>query len=86
MDLPILTTPDYGLSDVWHFNYPLKFLLSESLKSGKFPLWTDFVGNGFPIAAEGQIGAFSPINWIIFGLIPMPLAFMVALTSGSHGR
>lgn len=79
MSIPLLVTPDYGLSDIWHFNYPLKHLLSESLRSGKFPLWTDLVGNGFPIAAEGQIGAFSPINWIIFGLFPMPQAFMIAI-------
>lgn len=77
--MKVIMTPDYGLSDIWHFNYPLKNFLSESLKSGKFPLWTDMVGNGFPVAAEGQIGAFSPINWLIFGLLPMPLAFMVAL-------
>lgn len=81
MSIPLLVTPDYGLSDIWHFNYPLKHLLSESLRSGKFPLWTDLVGNGFPIAAEGQIGAFSPVNWIIFGLFPMPQAFMIAIFS-----
>ena len=75
----MLVTPDYGLSDIWNFNYPLKNLLSESLKQGKFPLWTDMIGNGFPIAAEGQIGAFSPVNWIIFGLFPMPQAFTAAL-------
>lgn len=77
----LLITPDYGLSDIWHFNYPLKHLLSESIRIGKFPFWTDLVGNGFPIAAEGQIGAFSPVNWIMFGLFPMPLAFMVATLS-----
>lgn len=77
----MIVTPDYGLSDIWHFNYPLKNLLSESLKHGKLPLWTDLIGNGFPIAAEGQIGAFSPLNWIIFGLLPMPTAFMAALTA-----
>lgn len=76
----MIVTPDYGLSDIWHFNYPLKDLLSQSLKQGKFPLWTELVGNGFPIAAEGQIGVFSPLNWIIFGLLPMPTAFTAALT------
>lgn len=75
----MLITPDYGLSDIWNFNYPLKNLLSESLKQGKFPLWTDLIGNGFPVAAEGQIGAFSPINWFVFGLLPMPQAFSVAI-------
>lgn len=74
----MLITPDYGLSDIWHFNYPLKNLLSESFKQGKLPLWTDMIGNGFPIAAEGQIGIFSPLNWLIFGLLPMPQAFTAA--------
>lgn len=77
----MIVTPDYNLSDIWHFNYPLKHLLGESFRQGKFPLWTDLIGNGFPIAAEGQIGAFSPFNWIIFGLFPMPLAFTIALIS-----
>ncbi len=75
----MIVTPDYGLSDIWHFNYPLKNLLSESLKQGKLPLWTDLIGNGFSVAGEGQIGAFSPLNWIIFGLVPMPMALMAAL-------
>ncbi|MBI2309938.1 hypothetical protein HYU89_03480 [Candidatus Collierbacteria bacterium] len=77
----MLVTPDYGLSDIWNFNYPLKNLLSESLKQGKFPLWTDIIGNGFPIGAEGQIGAFSPLNWLVFGLLSMPQAFTAALFS-----
>ena len=75
----MLVTPDYGLSDIWNFNYPLKNLLSESLKQGKIPLWTDMIGNGYPIMAEGQIGTFSPINLVIFGLFPMPQAFTAAL-------
>ena len=75
----MLITPDYGLSDIWNFNYPLKNLLSESLKQGKLPLWTDMIGNGFPIGAEGQIGVFNPLNWLIFGLLPMPQAFTAAL-------
>ena len=75
----MLVTPDYGLSDIWNFNYPLKNLLSESLKQGKIPLWTDMIGNGYPIMAEGQIGTFSPINWVIFGLFPMPQSFTAAL-------
>jgi len=78
--MKLIVTPDYGgLSDITHFNYPLKDLLSRSLKEFGLPLWTDQIGSGFPIAAEGQIGAFSPLNWIIFGILPMPLAFMTAL-------
>lgn len=73
-------TPGYdGRSDAFHFNVPAKYLLSDSLKHGYIPLWSDLVGGGFPVAAEGQIGGFSPINWIIFGLLPMPEAFTAAL-------
>ena len=79
--MKLLITPDFGLSDIWHLNYPLKNYLSQELKLGRFPLWTDMVGNGYPVAAEGQIGSFSIWNWLFFGFLPMPLAFMATLLS-----
>lgn len=79
--MKLLMTPDFGLSDVWHLNYPYKNFLSQELKLGRLPFWTDMIGNGYPIAAEGQIGSFSLWNWLIFGFLPMPQAFMVALWS-----
>lgn len=75
----IFITPDFGRSDILHLNYPIKFFLSESLKNGEWPLWNPYNANGYPQLAEGQMGTFNPENLIIFGLLPMPLAFNIGL-------
>ena len=62
-------------SDLWLFNFPLKDWYRELLLVGKFPFWTSLVGNGYPVLAEGQIGAFYPFHLILFRLFPTYLAF-----------
>lgn len=74
-ELKIYVTPDQFLSDILHFNYPLKNFLSESLKQNRLPLWTDLIGMGFPVLAEAEIGAFSLVNLILFRFFPTPIAF-----------
>jgi hypothetical protein len=68
-------TPDFGRSDIWNFNYPLKDFLSSSLKQGQLPFWSKDIGTGFPVFAEGQIGALFLPNLILFGLLPTWLAW-----------
>lgn len=62
-------------SDLWLFNYPLKDWYQELLVQGKLPFWTSLVGNGYPVFAEGQIGALYPAHLILFSLFPTMLAF-----------
>lgn len=73
--LKIFVTPDFGTSDLLHFYYPIKDLLSSSLKKFDVPLWSSNVGGGFPMHAEGQMGVFNVFNLIFFGLLPTTLAF-----------
>ena len=75
----ILSTPDYGRSDVWHFNYPIKDFLNQSLKNHQLPLWNKYLGCGQPIFAEGQIGTFFIPNLILFFLFPTHIAFNLGL-------
>lgn len=70
-------TPDYGGSDIWHLNYPLKDFLSRSLKSGELPFWSKDRGTGFALFAEGQIGALYIFNILFFGLLPTWLAWNI---------
>src|SRR4030043_244974 len=70
-------TPDFGRSDIWNFNYPLKDFLSESLKNGELPFWNKNIGTGFPVFAEGQVGALYLPNLILFGLLPTWLAWNI---------
>ena len=57
--------------DVPKIDAPLAVFFSEALRDGHLPLWNDRLGLGFPLYAEGQIGAFYPPNWLIFQLDPL---------------
>jgi len=54
--------------DLPKVQYPLASLFHEALSAGRLPLWDDRLGLGFPLYAEGQIGAFYPPNWLVFQL------------------
>src|SRR5262249_37714803 len=67
-----------GPDGPWLWNYdmapfmaPFATLLHEAVSAGRLPLWHDTVAMGMPIAAEGQMGALYPPNWLIFQLPPL---------------
>ncbi|MDP1722709.1 MAG: hypothetical protein Q8L37_05865 [Candidatus Gottesmanbacteria bacterium] len=64
----LLVTPDFGRSDAWHFSFATKFALSESLSRGQLPLWEPRMGMGFPLFAEGQVGALFLPNLLLMTL------------------
>jgi hypothetical protein len=57
--------------DLPKIHYPLASFYHEALAEGRLPLWSDRLGMGFPLYAEGNIGAFYPLNWLIFQLEPL---------------
>lgn len=57
--------------DLPKLNHPLAVLYHEALLEGRLPLWSDRLGMGFPLYAEGQIGAFYPPNWLLFRFPPL---------------
>ena len=84
-------TPDFGHSDVWHFNFAIKFFLSKVLKENALPLWSKDLGTGFPLLAEGQMGLGNLYNLLAFRLLDPVLAFnlgfvviFVTLAIGSY--
>jgi hypothetical protein len=82
-------------ADVWLWNldmpkihYPLAVFFHDALEAGGLPLWEDQLGLGFPLYAEGQIGAFYPLNWVIFRfdpLVALDLTRLVHLTLAGTG-
>ncbi len=58
-------------------HYPWAMVLSESLARGELPWWTWKIHCGFPLLAEGQIGAFYPPNLLLHGLLPADPAYAV---------
>lgn len=64
----LIVTPDFGASDAWHASYAMKYALFASLKEGALPLWNSQIGGGFPLLAEGQVGALFLPNLLLFSL------------------
>lgn len=67
------------LSDLMLFNYPLKAWYKYVLETHQMPFWTTLVGNGYPIFAEGQVGALYPFHFLLFRFLPTLLAFNLNL-------
>jgi len=60
----IIFTPE--IYDSYHLSYSQKFLLWESLQKNTLPLWSQKIGNGFPVLGEGQTGIFYLPNLFFF--------------------
>lgn len=61
---------------LWYFDTTKVFLpyatfFHDAIRSGQLPLWVDTMGLGYPIYAEGQIGAFYPPNAFLHLLPPV---------------
>lgn len=65
---------DFTGSDLTELNLPFRFFVSQSLRQGQLPLWTDLLANGFPLLAEGQAGVFYPFNLIFYSFLPFVAA------------
>ena len=73
-------TPTVGTNDLTDLNYPFRSFLSESLKRGELPLWSSAISSGYPILAEGQIGALYPLN-IAFAWFPTLTSINLTIVS-----
>ena len=74
--------------DLPKIHFPLAVFYHDALEAGRLPLWQDDLGLGFPLYAEGQIGAFYPPNWLFFRfepLVALDLTRLVHLTLAGTG-
>ena len=71
----LLFTPDFDRSDAFHLNISLKYYLAQILKQSKLPLWTNLLQGGFPLFAEGQIGALFLPNIILLRFFDFASAY-----------
>jgi len=66
---------DFLLSDLIHVNLAQKTALAHSYRANQLPFIDDRLAHGFPLLAESQIGAFSPINYLLYRTLPVNIAF-----------
>ncbi|MBI5035414.1 MAG: YfhO family protein [Chloroflexi bacterium] len=60
--------------DILLFFYPTHLSYANALREGRLPLWEPRMLAGFPLYAEGQIGALYPTHPFLYGLLPIDVA------------
>jgi Bacterial membrane protein YfhO len=61
-------------TDVVRLFYPFSLELARALNEGRLPLWTPGIMAGFPLFAEGQVGALYLPNLVLYKLLPTHIA------------
>jgi hypothetical protein len=75
----LVTTPHFlnpEMNDVAYQHAPWAHLARESLRAGRAPLWNESTGSGYPLLANGQSSALSPIR-----ILALPLNLGHAMTA-----
>jgi hypothetical protein len=75
----LLVTTGLIQSDLMNQNFPFHWQYAAELKRGKLWLWTQLIGDGFPVFATGQSGGLYPINLVLFRFLPPLAAFNLNL-------
>jgi hypothetical protein len=63
--------------DTTTFYYPNTLWAAGEIQAGRPPLWTPLIFGGYPLLADGEIGLLSPVQLLLLGLLPMPVAYSV---------
>ena len=66
-------------TDIVRLFYPFSVELARALNTGHLPLWTPGILGGFPLLAEGEVGALYPVNLVLFRLLPAHFALAYAV-------
>lgn len=74
----LLITPDFGQSDAVT-SLTTKFIYTQSLINRAIPFWSDAIGGGFPIYANGGMGVWYIPNIVFFYFLPFVPAYIVSL-------
>lgn len=64
----------FFFGDILLFFYPTHLAYATALREGRLPLWEPRMLTGFPLFAEGQIGALYPTHPLLYGLLPIDVA------------
>ncbi|MGB9879801.1 MAG: hypothetical protein ACPLRM_03475, partial [Anaerolineae bacterium] len=67
----------FYFGDIYRLHYPLRSVYAAELARFSLPLWTPDVFAGYPLLAEGELGALYPPNLILHALLPVPVALNV---------
>ncbi len=71
----ILLQKSFIVADYEVQHLPWAWHYFRCLRAGELPFWTSLMTCGFPLLAEGQIGAFYPLNLLAYKFLPFIAAY-----------
>ena len=69
----------YYSGDIARIYLPQRVALSRALAARSVLWWSTEIGSGYPILAEGEMGALYPLNWLLYCLFPPELGLNASI-------
>jgi len=69
----------FYFGDIYRHYYPVRAAYAQALAQGTLPLWTPTLVGGYPVLAEGQVGALYPPNLILCSFLPVEIALNLSI-------
>lgn len=70
---------DGWVNDWFQYQVPVRAVCAEAIREGRLPWWTDRLGAGVPLLAEGQVGCLYPANVALLSVMSTVPALHVLL-------
>jgi hypothetical protein len=75
MAWPMFVGQVYTADDLGWFHLPMRSFYSQQLARSEPFDWCPDLYCGFYLTGEGQVGSYHPLHWLLYRLLPLPLAF-----------
>ena len=75
----LLFQKTFIFGDYWQQHYPWAYEYARALKAGTLPYWVSGVAAGFPLVAEGQVGAYYPPHLLLYRVLPFSIAYTLVI-------
>jgi hypothetical protein len=77
--LPFFVGQVYVADDLGEFHLPLRAFYAQQLVAGEPFDWMPSLYGGFYVSAEGQLGAYHPLHYLLYRWLPLGAAFDLEL-------
>ncbi len=77
--LPFFLGQVYVADDLGEFHLPLRAFYAQQLAAGEPFDWMPSLFGGFYVTAEGQLGAYHPLHYLLYRWLPLGAAFDLEL-------
>jgi hypothetical protein len=79
MARPLFTGEVPVTGDLFELHYPLRQFYAQALATGQRFDWMPSLFTGLYVVGEGQLGAYHPLHWLLYRMLPLDTAFIIEI-------